>query len=777
MKVDLQTRHAVLAVGEFARFLAFQADPEDGDGGLWRARAGQLWHTELRRREERRSPSCRFEVEVSGTLGSGGWTFELSGRIDQLDTGGPTAVLREVKSLDGKLPPPDEAAGPDWLHARVQAAVYVELLALETPLRAELVLVEIATGLTASHDLGEAPRRLAVEHAAAVAELLERRRAARVALLGPPPPPPFPELRDGQAPGLEALNAALAEHRFVSFEAPTGFGKTAIVVHAALAHLRSGAVDRIVYVTAKNSGQPAVAAEFARQLRAAGAPADTLLLRSRADHCINDQLLCHPRACGFLQSPEERWPHAEAGPAAGSAHPSWGLDDALEVGRRHRVCPYDLSLSLLPWRHVWVGDCNYLVSSVHAAVFQQAQGFDPARTFLIVDEAHNLPSRTADAHGFEANASDAARISGLLDFRTVPAAVRAVWRDYADWLAGLRTCESLHPGEEDELRRIVSSARGVLERMPPDPLELGTDAVGALWGLVSLDKRLNDPLAGPLLLWAPQDGAFRLTVLDPSGLVRRALLPFARVVLQSATLAPFDEHHAACGLLSPAPAIVRAHAPWRDAGYAIAVDTRVDTRLAQRERHLPTTAATVARLHATAHGPVAVFLPSFSYAAKLQQRLEEDTPLRACLQPRSVTTAELTDFVEGALVTHDVLLLVLGGSLAEGVDLLGGRITHALVAGPALPEVNAIQQARLSLHETQGRKAAFRRVYQVPGMTKVNQALGRLVRAPGQHARVLLHCKRFADVEYASLLDPACQFYDTIESAVDLDRWLGLESD
>jgi Rad3-related DNA helicase len=95
-----------------------------------------------------------------------------------------------------------------------------------------------------------------------------------------------------------------------------------------------------------------------------------------------------------------------------------------------------------------------------------------------------------------------------------------------------------------------------------------------------------------------------------------------------------------------------------------------------------------------------------------------------------------------------------------------------MVVGPALPEVNAVQRARLAEFSALGREGAFRRVYQIPGMTKVNQALGRLVRAPGQRARVILHCRRFLEVSYASLLAPDYQLGTNLHTDADLAAWL-----
>ena len=176
--------------------------------------------------------------------------------------------------------------------------------------------------------------------------------------------------------------------------------------------------------------------------------------------------------------------------------------------------------------------------------------------------------------------------------------------------------------------------------------------------------------------------------------------------------------------------------------------------------------------HASSSRAVAVFFPSYAYAETIARELERLAPLRVAVQPKIRDLATQTAWVEESLAFSDALFLVLGSSFAESIDLLGGRVTHAMVVGPALPEVNAVQRARLAELSSLGRAAAFRRVYQIPGMTKVNQALGRLVRAPGQRARVLLHCRRFLEPSYANLLARDYQFGANLLSDEDLSNWL-----
>lgn len=300
-----------------------------------------------------------------------------------------------------------------------------------------------------------------------------------------------------------------------------------------------------------------------------------------------------------------------------------------------------------------------------------------------------------------------------------------------------------------------------------------TDGFAAACGL---DAPL--PEAQPAALSAQPDAPDRLGALN-----KRQTRKLFTQLTSAAELLRVEEARDAAK-----PAHLRAHTPWRDGAYDIAFDARVDTTFQHRSHHYTATAATIAALHAAAVGspgfqpsrlnspapPVAVFFPSYAYAEAIARELGTVAPaMRVALQPKLRDLAAQSVWVEESLALADALFLVLGSSFAESIDALGGRITHAMVVGPALPEVNAVQRARLAEFGALGREAAFRRVYQMPGMTKVNQALGRLVRAPGQRARVILHCRRFREPGYASLLAPDYQLGTNILDNAGLTAWLG----
>ena len=347
--------------------------------------------------------------------------------------------------------------------------------------------------------------------------------------------------------------------------------------------------------------------------------------------------------------------------------------------------------------------------------------------------------------------------------------------------------------------------------MPPDFAALGPQLAGILWETSELvDWLANDRLKK--LLWCPRPGELHFTCFDAADAIGETLRAYGGVIFASATLSPVKVFAENCGLAAlsqvgaslgtpvSAPTAepheaghVVAHTPWREGAYDVAFDARVDTSFQQRARHHATTAATIEALNLAAAarksqtprdksqtgveagttGAIAVFFPSYAYAEAIQRALEQSgSVLRVAIQPRLKDLAAQAAWVEESLVLADALFLVLGSSFAESIDLLGGRVTHAMVVGPALPEVNAVQRARLAELAGLGREESFRRVYQVPGMTRVNQALGRLVRAPGQRARVILHCRRFLEPSYAALLAPEYQLGTNILEDDKLAGWL-----
>ena len=787
MDFDLDARSARLSVGELSDFSAERIGRTPTTSGTWRARVGTQWHEELRQREQANGNGASFEVPIRATVMHRGWRIELTGRIDQLiPAHAPQpAMLREIKTITTPLPSSAESLRQLYGAYVAQLATYCALQRMDgstEPIAAELVFIEIGTGILQTVPLDRTDELLFTHRLEQLTAFLDQQHRSRERLRRLRVKAPFDELRSGQAEARTDLADALERSRLIAFEAPTGFGKTGVMLEAALHRLQQGHHRRLIYLTSKGTGQLQVTQTLARMTAAppddptAERPA-VWQVRSKAEHCINGVFSCTVQSCGYLADLPTRWK------AAGLArfnlldqHPH-DLDSLRNAGRDAGVCPYEITRTALAYNEVWVGDYNYVFGTGTRVLFEEQPGFDPAQTLLIVDEAHNLPSRAADARSHTFSLQQAQRVLAELEHAESPRALLRAWTAWTQLLATLPVTDAADPALEDD---VADAVRRVTEQLATAPTpELPLEINELIWMLPEIDRWLHDAEI-TRLVWSPSPGELRLTCLDASGAIGAILGRYGAAILASATVGELDDFARALGLTSTAldsdraPLLkVTAPAPWRRDAFRVGFDLRVDTRFRSRPASVPVTALTIVRLRAASRPAVAVFFPSYRYADAVMQAIDRSHPaFRVALQPRSGPLTEMQAWVEESLLLADALFLVLGSSFSEGIDFLGGRITHAMVVGPALPEVNAIQRARQNALAGLPPDLAFRQVYQIPGMQKVNQALGRLVRAPGQTATVLLHCERFADRSFSTLLAPEYQIGTPLCTDDELDAWL-----
>ena len=856
MNFSLDHRTAQLGVGEFSDFTVGPRDGGDGAAGLWRAQLGTQWHRQLRAQAEGIHPGAEFERVIDGVIVHRGWTLTFSGRIDQLFRADERLTLREIKTVTRSLPESEAALRADYPGYFIQLATYAALFGLRPDsgspgpdrLSPELLFVEAGSGLAQTVALGPADEALFRVQLDRIAEFLDLRLRARERLRHLRFVPPFASLRPGQETVQAQLQSAITgRNSAILFEAPTGFGKTGVLLELALNQLRTGHFDRVIFLTSKSTGQLQVVQTLGAM---AGRGVAAWQVRAKAEHCVNHTFHCVRAGCAYLDEMEARWPESGLARFYLFDDQARDLETLRAAGLAARICPYEITRAALAFNDVWIGDYNYVFAPSNRSLFFSQPGFDPGRTLLIVDEAHNLASRVADAYSHSFAAVDAFAVREAFD-RARPAATFVLaWEEWAHFLRRLEPADKLDAALEEEARSHLSRLAGMIATLPVDPVALGPQTTEVLWQIPALNDQRDGPDL-PSLWWCRRAGELSVTCLDAAPAIGATLREFGGVVLATATPGPADAFARAVGLDDPGSLLrpagrdyggqvqpmlspmvandrlgtltkrqtrklskqvtsaatllrveeerasaalfhLQASTPWREGAYDVACDVRVDTSFRQRGQYQAVTAATEKAL-GSIRGQVddiavasrdsniidltpcgtAVFFPSYAYAEAIVAELGQNAPgFRASLQPRLSGLAAQAAWIEESLASADALFLVLGSSFAESIDLLGGRVTRAIVVGPALPEVNAVQKARLDALASEGRETAFRRVYQIPGMQKVNQALGRLVRAPGQHAKVLLHCRRFAEPAYAALLAPDLRATRRIESDEDLADWL-----
>ena len=407
MELDVSQRSVRLSVGELATFRN-RPSPSSHGTNPWRATVGQQWHKSTEKLVKAEQPEASFEVNVSVDWRHSDWLFQLNGRIDQLLPTKEGALVREVKTTRKPLPTADETLLAEYPAYFAQAASYRAMLEVLPEysgqlITAEVQFINIENGAIQSVSLESSENLIFERQLDQLVPFLDERLGSLNRLREAQIRPAFDTLRVGQTELFQTLQNAALQSRHVLAQAPTGFGKTGIVLEHALKHMQNGLYERCIYLSSKSTGQ----LETIRQLKLMiGHDLRYIQMRNRNEHRIDSE---RHTCTGDMRCDDElgqNWRESDIRASELFENGTVELSRAQEIGANTGICPYSLTKACLPFSEIWIGDSNYVFSPDSRAVFMEAQGFEPGRTLLIVDEAHNLPDRTADSLSLEIASAD-----------------------------------------------------------------------------------------------------------------------------------------------------------------------------------------------------------------------------------------------------------------------------------------------------------------------------------------------------------------------------------
>lgn len=702
----------------------------------------------------RRGAGHETEVALEGREGA----LRLRGRADGWNPA--RGRLEEVKTYRGEFDAiPERHRVLHWAQLKVYGALMCRARGLA---RIELALVywqvdtQRETVLVETHEAAALDAFLAV-HAArfaawAAQELAHRsaRDAALATLVFP-----HGSFRRGQRALAENVWRAAVRGRCLLAQAPTGIGKTIGTLFPLLKAMPGQRLDKLFFLTAKGSGRRLALDALAQVAAGVGAPALRVVeLTAREQACEHPDKACHGDSCPLAKGFYDRLPAARAEAAQAGAGPL-ARETLRALAARHQVCPYYLAQALLRWADVVVGDVNHFFDEhaiLHALV--QAEGW---RAALLVDEAHNLVERARAMYTAELHQ---AALLGVR--RNAPAPVkRALTRLHKAWTA----LNEAHPagwqaldGVPDSLTLPLQQAiAAIADHLAEEPAGVDSALLRFLFDATAFARRLETFGAHSLLaLSRPEGGerpaggrppATQLTVhnLLPAPFLAPRWGAVHTATLFSATLTPTEFHRDLLGLPEDAVAI-DVESPFEARQLAVHVARRISTRWPDREASLVPIATLIARQYAERPGNYLAFFSSFDYLQRAADTLAALHPgVPQWRQARAMRADEREAFLarfepEGA----GVGFAVLGGQFGEGIDLPGRRLIGAFVATLGLPPLNDLQErTRDCLAGRFGRERGHDYTYLYPGLQKVVQAAGRVIRGPGDEGVVHLIDDRF----------------------------------
>lgn len=682
------------------------------------------------------------------------WTLLLSGRMDAFrDAQAPDVpCVEEIKLWQGAAAP--EAPIPAH---QMQAVCYGHMLCQTRGLPAIDVRVVYVT--RRGKVQGEFAQRLTAEECRAAFQTVllpylrrirairrhTRARNASLAALKFP----YERYRAGQREMAVQVYTAIRRRKRLFACMPTGTGKSSATLFPALKALGEGLTAQVYYLTARTTQRQGALDALAR-LRRQPLHLWALVIDAKEKQCPT-HTLCHPDYCErakghFLRDALAIEEMLETD--------DWSAENVRAMADKHCLCPFEFAMSLCEIADVVICDYNYALDpAVHIRRI-----FDATRDVtLLLDEAHHLPERIRD---MLSGAVDAASLRKLRSVVGKAAGRKhPLYRAMTDVLRAVDDLPIPPDGaEEGELPSLPDSfdhaclalADAFLDaRQEHFPWEdAGERLSDTLLPLLAFNRARQRDSADYAILWQgrrhPRITAF---ALDAGGYFRQATQGLSGVTCFSATLHPLPEMRLLLGgteedacfeMPSPFPP---EHLEIRQAD--------VNTRYHHRQAACAEIARRITALVTEKPGKYLVFFPSFTFLRMTAERL---------LLPYQAQERHMDDAAREAFLAayrqadgEALGLCVLGGVFAEGIDLPGRQLDGVVVVGVGLPQVNLFQET-LRAHYERTLGDGFFYAYMLPGMQKVTQAVGRVIRTETDRGVALLLDDRYRETGYRRLM-------------------------
>src|ERR1700761_7536969 len=699
----------------------------------------------------RRGEHYENEVWLQGEVGG----MVVRGRADGFDP--DAGRLEEVKTYRGDLHAmPQNRRSLHWAQAKCYGALLcaerwlqqlkVALVHFDVTSQDETMLVEsfTAADLRAFYEL-QCDRFLAW----AAQETAHRiARDAALATL----PFPYATFRTGQRQLAENVYKAAVSGRTLLAQAPTGIGKTVGTLYPQLKAMPGQKLDKLYFLAAKTPGRAlALEALSAITQEPKRAPLRVIELVAREKACEHPAKACHGDSCPLAKGFYDRLPAARQ---AAVEAPRLDRANLRAVALEHEICPYYLAQEMVRWADVVVGDYNYYFDM--GGMLHGLAHANEWRVGVLVDEAHNLVPRAREM--YSATLSRAA-LDGVRPRApaTVAPALRRLARTWNEIVGKQLEPYAVHEELPQGLLTALQNVNSAIgdhsaahpDDMPPELLAFYFDTLhftrlAESFGTHSLfDVTIADD--------AQRDVTLCLRNLVPASFLKPRFLAARTTTLFSATLTPMHFHADLLGL-PPDVAWVDVESPFEAAQLRVQV-APLSTRFAHRPASLAPIVELMAQQFAQRAGNYLAFFSSFDYlqqVADLFQSLHPEVPVWT--QARSMTEGARADFLARFQPGgRGIGFAVLGGAFAEAVDLPGRRLIGAFIATLGLPQVNPVnEQMKARLETLFG--AGHDYTYLFPGLQKVVQAAGRVIRTTTDQGVVFLIDDRFRRAEVRRLL-------------------------
>ncbi|MDP7355136.1 MAG: ATP-dependent DNA helicase, partial [Desulfobacterales bacterium] len=567
---------------------------------------------------------------------------------------------------------------------------------------------------------------------------------------------PFKTYRSGQRRMAEGVYRAIKNNRQLIIQAATGIGKTIGVIFPATKAMVDGFTEKIFYLTARSTGKAAAETALGA-LRKKGLKIKSITLTAKDKICFRPQSACSGNECEYAKGFYDR---------LGSGLEEIFQQDDFTRGAvernamKYRLCPFEYSLELALWTDCIICDYNYAFDPrVSLKRFFQVQ---TNRYTFMIDEAHNLVERSRAMYSSEI------RKQALLDTRRLlrhdlPTVYKNMTR-VNSWLikarkkcqaAGNVLVEKEAPDDLYPLLRnfLFSAGKWLGLNVKTDYRQGLLELYHEMMGFLRIAAGYNESYT-TCLETVKNDLRLKLFCIDPSGHLKEAMKRSKASLFFSATMTPLNYFHKIFGCSETVQQIV-IPSPFPSDNFCLLISESISTLYRDRHRTKDDVVADILAMVKQKQGNYLLFFPSYQYMAMIHSLFLSMQPeVKTIIQASGMGKRERDDFL--AMFVHGnhktlVGFAVMGGVFGEGIDLIGDRLSGVVIVGVGLPGISPEREIIRKYFEKQNR-SGFEYAYLYPGINRVLQSAGRLIRSENDRGIALLVDQRFSTFPYRNLL-------------------------
>ena len=576
---------------------------------------------------------------------------------------------------------------------------------------------------------------------------------------------PFPNYRASQRQLAVGVYKSITKGENLYVNAPTGIGKTVSTLFPALKAMGEGHVAKIFYLTAKAITRTVAENTLGLLYESpisGGLRVKSITLTAKDKICFLEKRDCTPERCPYADGHYDR---INAALLDALHHCDCFTREKVEFyAAKHFVCPFEFALDLALWCDVVIGDYNYVFDPTVAL-----KRFADDKEFIyLIDEAHNLVDRARDMYSatLSKKAFWEVKKTIIKTYPTINKSLNKVNNYFVDLrhqlLAEKEPLVSKESPKElyGHVRNFIRACDKLLQnpKIPPFP-----DILLNLYFEAYQFLKLYDFYDEHYITYAEataHDITLKIFCIDPSFVVSETLSTCKSAIFFSATLMPMDYYRNMLGGMdSP---VIMLPSPFEKEQSLRMIASDVSTKFLDRERSYPQICEYLVNTTSEKIGNYMIFFPSYAYMEKVatsfgdyldsKNTLPNYNPT-VHLQSSSMSEEDREDFLSNfqhePCETH-IGFCVLGGIFSEGIDLTGERLIGVIIVSVGLPQLS-LERDLIKHYFDDKNYDGYHYAYTYPGMNKVLQAIGRLIRTMSDKGVVVLLDNRFNNMLYQAL--------------------------